>query len=166
MSDVKGAEPVEEIGLEPRKDEVKPRKPNPVLLFLSAIPRVIFSGIAYILHPKRLKLSKFHAEYVKELFLGGSSPEDVGRAMNNLFNRKTWKYFQVFNAQKWRYEWPIASEDGEGRVDFEIDGLEYINAALWALGGVVKGYYNPNHPMVKKIAEHAGKQEPPKRKGV
>ena len=166
MSDVKEAEPVEEIGLEPSKDEGKPRKPNPVLLFLSAIPRVIVSGIAYILHPKRLKLSKFHAEYVQELFLGGSSPEDVGRGMNNLFGRKTWKYFQVFNAQKWRYEWPIASEDGEGRVDFEIDGLEYINAALWALGGVVKGYYNPNHPMVKKIAEYAGKQEPPKRKGV
>ena len=166
MSDVKGAEPVEEISREPAKAQDNPRKSNPVLLFLSAIPRVIVSGIAYILHPKRLKLSKFHAEYVQELFLGGSSPEDVGRCMNNLFGRKTWKYFQVFNAQKWRYEWPIASEDGEGRVDFEIDGLEYINAALWALGGVVKGYYNPNHPMVKKIAEYAGKQEPPKRKGV
>lgn len=166
MSDIKETDAVEKISLEPKKVEAAPRKPNPVLLFLSAIPRVIFSGIAYLLHPKRLKLSKLHAEYVQELFLGGSSPEDVGRSMNNLFGRMTWKYFQVFNAQKWRYEWPIASEDGEGRVDFEIDGLEYINAALWALGGVVKGYYNPNHPMVKKIAEYAGKQEPPKRKGV
>ena len=83
MSDAKEAKPPEAVTQEPDKAQDNPRKPNPVLLFLSAIPRVMFSGIAYILHPKRLKLSKFRAEYVQELFLGGSSPEDVGRGMNN-----------------------------------------------------------------------------------
>lgn len=166
MSDVIEAEPAEAFSQKPEKTDLKPRKPNPVLIFLSAIPRVAFSGIAYLLHPRKLTLTKEQAEYVQALFLGGAMPDEIGRAMNNRYNRKTWPYFQTFNAKTWRYEWTQATEEGAGRVDFEFDGLEYINAALWALGGVVKGYYNPAHPMVQRIAVIAGSQEKPRRKGV
>ena len=110
MSDVIEDEPA--YSQKPEKANLKPLKSNPVLLFLSAIPRVVFSGIAYLLHPRKLTLTKEQAEYVQALFLGGAMPDEIGRSMNTRYNRKSWPYSQTFNAKTWRYEWQQATEDG------------------------------------------------------
>ena len=103
--------------------------------------------------PKALELDQAQAEYVESLFLGGSSPEDIGRAMDKSYGRKSWSYFKV---------------PGHGgtfsfseTVDYEIDGLEYLRAAMIRLGaiqvrpdesGKVADYYQADHRMVKKLA--------------
>lgn len=97
--------------------------------------------------PKRLKLPKNVAEYVQSLFLSGATPEAIGRAVDRMFNRKSFKYFMIPNEKGTGFEFGVA--------DYEIDGLEYIRATLDQVGAIKNGYYVNNHPMVQKIAAAA-----------
>lgn len=107
------------------------------------------------LAPKRLVLQRHHAEYVRDLFLGGADPEGIGRAMDRIYGRKTFPYFRVPNEAGTALEFGVA--------DYEIDGLEYLNAALWhpAIGAIAKRgkeyYYVNDNPMVQRIAAAASK---------
>lgn len=120
--------------------------------------------IAILCKPRRLKLTQEQAEYVRDLFLGGSSPEDLGRAMDRRYKRTSFPFFKVPN---------VAGDALEfGTADYEIDGLEYLNAALWhpAIGAVEKKgrdyYYVSSHPMVQRIAQAAnGAPIPQSRRG-
>ena len=120
--------------------------------------------IAMLCKPRRLKLTQEQAEYVRDLFLGGSSPEDLARAMDRRYKRTAFPYFKIPNAAGNALEF--------GTADYEIDGLEYLNAALWhpAIGAVEKRgreyYYVASHPMVQRIAQAAsGAPIPQSRKG-
>ena len=129
-------------------------------------------------HPRKLKLSFAQADYVRTLFLGGASFEAIGRAIHSMYKRESWKYFQVFNADTFRFEFP------RDKIDFMMDGLEYINAAMDRLGGyhrVIFGYaihngkimrvdgvgnrcYNPDNDMVKECARRNGQEPIPDKK--
>lgn len=103
--------------------------------------------------PKRLVLRQDQAEYVRDLFLGGADPEGIGRAMDKTYGRKTFPYFKVPNEEGTALEF--------GTADYEIDGLEYLNAALWhpAIGAIAKRgkeyYYVNDNPMIQRIAAAA-----------
>lgn len=121
----------------------------------------LFRGIFLpMFHPKELVLTTEQGEYVQELFLSGSSPEAIGRAMNSRYKRTTWAYFQNFDKENNRYKFDPA--------DFEMDGLEYIWAAMIVVGALVKQkdgyYYQLDHPMVKRLASEAVQAPIPKRK--
>jgi hypothetical protein len=109
--------------------------------------------LAMLRKPRRLKLTQEQAEYVRDLFIGGSSPEDLGRAMDRRYKRTSFPFFMIPN------EAGDGLEFGSG--DYEIDGLEYLNAALWhpAIGAVEKKgrdyYYVSSHPMVQRISKAA-----------
>lgn len=113
-----------------------------------------------LFHPKDLVLTTDQAEYVQELFLSGSSPEAIGRAMNSRYKRTTWAYFQNFDHETNRYKFDPA--------DFEMDGLEYIGAAMKIVGALVKRrdgyYYQLDHPMVKRVRAETLNSPIPKRK--
>lgn len=104
---------------------------------------------AALVHPKRLVLDGAQAAYVSALFQSGSSPEDVGRAMDKTYGRKSWKYFQIPNAVGNGFEF---SES----VDYYIDGLEYLRSAMITLGAIVVkrdgDYYVAEHPLTKWLA--------------
>lgn len=102
--------------------------------------------IAELLKPKALVLDAGQAEFVCNLFVGGADPRTIGSMVDKMYNRKSWAYFKVPNADRSGLEFASA--------DYEIDGLEYINAAMYAVGAIDKdGYYVPSHPMVKRVAE-------------
>lgn len=109
--------------------------------------------LALLLKPRRLRLTQDQAEYVRDLFLGGADPEGIGRAMDKRYGRKTFPFFKI----------PNEAGDGLdfGTADYEIDGLEYLNAALWhpAIGAIVKRgkeyYYVNDNPMIQRIAAAA-----------
>jgi len=116
---------------------------------------------ASFLHPKRLELTRDQADYVESLFMGGASPEDVGRAMDKTYGRKSWKYFQVPNAAGTGFEFAET-------VDYYIDGLEYLRSAMIALGAMKPekrcDIYEASHPMVQKLASIAANAPIPESK--
>ena len=118
---------------------------------------------AHIKHPRRLILKTEQAEYVQGLLLGGASPEEIGRAMDKRYNRKSWRYFQAWDAEALAFVWPTT-------VAYDIDGLEYIRSAMIKLGAIRhKGrfdYYQANHPMTKVVAAAATKAPIPQSKGA
>ena len=116
--------------------------------------------------PKRLELTQGQAEYVEQLFLGGAAPDEIGRAMDKMYSRKTWAYFKV-PGQGGGFEFAET-------VDYEIDGLEYLRAAMVKLGAIVVrkdadgklyDYYQGDHAMVKKLAGIAATAPVPERRG-
>lgn len=120
--------------------------------------------LALLLKPRRLRLTQDQAEYVQNLFIGGTDPEGIGRAMDKRYSRKTFPFFKI----------PNEAGDGLdfGTADYEIDGLEYLNATLWhpGIGAVEKRgrsyYYVNSHPMVQRIAQAAsGAPVPQSRRG-
>lgn len=130
--------------------------------------RTFFQAIAWMLRgiflplfqPKELILTLEQAEHVQSMFLAGSSPEAIGRSVHSLWKRTSWAYLKVFDGVNNRYKFDPA--------DFEMDGLEYLNSAMFSLGALVKKrdgvYYQCDHPMVKRLAEIACQAPIPKRK--
>lgn len=118
---------------------------------------------AHLLHPRSLALTIEQAEYVQGLLLSGSSPEDIGRAMDKRYKRRAWLYLQAWNAEKLRFEWTET-------VAYDMDGLEYIRSAMIKLGAIRhKGrfdYYQTNHPMTQVVAAAASKAPIPQKKGA
>ena len=111
--------------------------------------------LASLLHPKRLRLTEDQARYVEALFVSGSMPADIGRGMDKTYSRTSFKYFQIPNAKGDGFEFGVA--------DYEIDGLEYIRAAMDKVGAIdKKGYYVNAHPMVQRIATAAAGAPLPK----
>ena len=120
--------------------------------------RFLFACLA---HPKRLILDAAQALYVSTLFQSGSSPEDVGRAMDKTYGRKSWKYFQLPNAAGTGFEFAES-------VDYYIDGLEYLRSAMITLGAIIAkpdgDYYVAEHPLTKWLAEKAANAPIPEAK--
>lgn len=103
--------------------------------------------LAELFRPRRLRIGRDVALYVQELFLAGSQPADIGRAVDKRFGRTRYAYFKVPNADMTGFEFCPA--------DYEIDGLEYIRAAMDKVGAIKRGYYVNAHPMVQRIAQAA-----------
>lgn len=103
--------------------------------------------LAELFRPRKLKIGRDVAEYVQELFLSGASPADIGRAVDKRFGRTRYAYFKIPNADRSGFEFAPA--------DYEIDGLEYIRAAMDKVGAIKRGYYVNAHPMVQRIAQAA-----------
>lgn len=140
--------------------ETIPTLEAPRRTFLQAIAWMLRGLILPLFHPKILMLTTEQAEYVQELFLAGSTPEAIGRAMNSRYKRTTWQYFANFDKETNRYKFDPA--------DYEMDGLEYIWATMHIVGALVKRrdgeYYQTNHPMVKRLASEAVQAPIPKKK--
>jgi hypothetical protein len=132
--------------------------------------RKIIEAIRYwvgaIKQPKHLELTQDQAEYVQGLFLGGAAPDEIGRAMDKTYGRKTWDYFKL-PGHGGAFEFTST-------VDYEIDGLEYLRAAMIKLGAIVVrkdtdgkyyDYYQGSHAMVQKIAGIAASAPIPEKRG-
>jgi len=134
----------------------------PVYTFWQKIHRFFLFWIETFKHPKKLVLTQEQAEYIESLFMGGSDPEAIARAMNSRWGRETWLYFQTFDDLPGRFVFKPA--------DFEVDGLEYLWSAMQAQGALVKKkdglYYQCDHPMVKKLAGIAVNAPVPQKKEV
>lgn len=138
----------------------------------------IIAGMRFLFTrpPRKLRISREIALYVETMLLSGTPPAEIGRAVDKTYGREQFRFFQVPNETNtgWTF----------GPVDYEIDGLEYINAALHVLGGyhrVVFGHarhgkkwvrvsgsgrwaYNPSHPMVQYISGIGMKAAVPERR--
>ena len=116
-----------------------------------------------LLQPKALRLNRDQVETVRGMFVCGSTPESIGRYIDDLFGRRHFKYFRVFNDKTMRYEF------GEA-FDYEMDGIEYINAAMIAVGALRKKrdgwYYDTTNDMVKVLAAKMVQAPLPEKKGV
>lgn len=116
---------------------------------------------AHLFHPRALVLTQDQAEYVQGLLLGGASPEDIGRAMDKMHGRQSWKYFQSWNSQELRFEWTTP-------VAYDIDGIEYIWSAMVKLRALRKRgreyYYQADHPMTRIVADAASKAAIPQKR--
>lgn len=107
---------------------------------------------AHLFHPRSVKLNREQAEYVQSLFLGGADPAEMGRAMDKRYGRKSWKAFQSWDGESFRFVWPDT-------VAYDMDGLEYLRSAMIKLKACRKrgndDIYDTSHPMVQKIGEIA-----------
>lgn len=123
----------------------------------------IITMLSHLFHPRALKLTTEQAEYVQGLLLGGSLPADIGRSMDKRYKRKSWAYFMAWDHEALKFMWPET-------VAYDIDGLEYIHAAMLKLGAIKhKGqfdYYQADHPMTQVIAAAASKAPIPQMKGA
>ena len=113
-----------------------------------------------IRQPKRLVLTQGQADYVESLFLADTPPEAIGRGMAATYGREAFDYFKIPNEAGTRLEF--------GPRDYEIDGLEFIRAAMIKLGAIKtrKGsdYYQTAHRMVRKLAGIAATAPVPEKK--
>lgn len=118
--------------------------------------------IEMLFQPRQLVLTQDQAEYVESLFLSGSTPEAIGRAMSATYGPEAFPYFKIPN------------EDGKhlefGPRDWEIDGLEFIRAAMVKLGAIKvrkhSDYYQTAHRMVRHLAGIAANAPLPEKKGA
>lgn len=144
----------------------------------NCLKNVVKFIVAHIGHPRELRLTYEQARHVESLILGGSDPAAIGKAMNRLYDRKSFKYFRIYNTDEHRFEWMPA--------DYEMDGLEYLHAAMIRLGAYIPIYfgyakvqgkwqkiagkgkycYNPDHDIVKKLAARVVNEPVPQKKGV
>jgi len=110
--------------------------------------RAFIAIFRHLLHPRTLWLSETQAEYVEGLFMSGSSPEAIGRAVNTMYGRERFKALQIWDEAENRFVFKDA--------DFEMDGMEYVWAAMKRIGALkhrIDGwYYITSHPMVQKLA--------------
>lgn len=132
----------------------------PVYTFVQRVIRFVQRVLVSIIHPWKLKLTKEQAEFVQSLFLSGTAPEGIARAMVARYGRETWRFFQTFDAVKNAFVFKPA--------DFEIEGLEFLMSAMVKLKALVRKvdgmYYQTSHPMVKKLAEIATNAPVPEKK--
>ena len=134
-------------------DVIETVKPVPTLItrvqnLARGTRRAFIAIFRHLLHPNALHLSETQAEYVEGLFMSGSTPEAIGRAVNTMYGRERFKALRIWDAEQNRFVFKDA--------DFEMDGMEYVWAAMKRIGALkhrIDGwYYITSHPMVKKLA--------------
>ena len=116
--------------------------------------------VEMLFQPRQLVLTQDQAEYVERLFLTGSTPEEIGRAMSSTYGINSFQYFKIPN--------DAGTHLGLGPRDWEIDGLEFIRAAMVKLGAIKvrkhSDYYQTAHRMVRHLAGIAASAPVPERK--
>lgn len=137
-------------------------------------PEVVAKALG---RPDTLELTEEQAYYVQECFTGLKSPSIYGfttkardvpldiaetaRLFYGTYPRHEFRYFMVPdpNGQALEYS----------KVDYNIEGVELIYAAMRKVGAIVVKedgeYFENAHPMVQRFAEIASKQTIPERKG-
>ena len=113
--------------------------------------------------PKTLKLTREQVDTVRSMFVAGSMPEAIGRAMDAMYKRTTFKYFRVYDDKAACYSFLDT-------FDYEMDGMEYVNAAMMAVGALKKKrggwYYDTTADMVQTLAAKMNAAPILERKGV
>lgn len=129
----------------------------------AAIGKYLRFTVGNALQPRFMALQLDLAEYVQSLFLADTPPEQIGRMVDKMYGRRRFRFFKVWDDAKGRFDFPE-------EVDYGMDGLEYVNAAMIKLGALEQKrdgtYYNTGHPMVQHLAKKMQEAPLPAKKGA
>ena len=122
-------------------------------------PEVVAKALG---RPDTLELTKEQASLINHIFVEAKAGIDwVAREFYAVYPRSDFRYFMVPdpNGQCLEYS----------KVDYNIEGVELIYAAMRKLGAIVVKedgeYFENAHPMVQRFAEIASKATIPQPKG-
>jgi len=136
-------------------------------------PEVVAKALG---RPDTLELTDEQANLVRMLFCGIIEDDDDGLKGLNIppmsIDATARTFYMTYPRSDFRY-FMVPDPNGQcleySKVDYNIDGVELIYAAMRKLGAIVVKedgeYFENAHPMVQRFAEIASKQTIPERKG-
>lgn len=135
-------------------------------------PEVVAKALG---RPDTLELTEEQANFIALHFVGWYEAGDHGESikMPGLDIAETARLFYgTYPRHEFRY-FMVPDPNGQAleysKVDYNIEGVELIYAAMRKLGAIVVKedgeYFENAHPMVQRFAEIASKQTIPERKG-